>query len=168
VPDPVQVTRRARELHLECACIVGNRSVNPKGMGLCNPDERAGFLAEIKASLEAAKRFETTRLVVLTGFKQREAAAKYFRKALEIQPDIKMTKSLANPEIQAAFDEVAASIKSGTAHCCATLAQKVAQASALALRPWCTCTGRNGKSERVSKITKKSGTNHLPAYKVSS
>jgi hypothetical protein len=53
-------------------------------------------------------------VVVLTGFKQREAAAKYFRKALEIQPDIKMTKSLANPEIQAAFDEVVASIKNGT------------------------------------------------------
>ena len=52
-------------------------------------------------------------VVVLTGFKQREAAAKYFRKALEIQPDIKMTKSLANPEIQAAFDEVVAAVKSG-------------------------------------------------------
>ena len=49
-------------------------------------------------------------VVVLTGFKQRDAAAKYFRKALEIQPDIKMTKSLANPEIQAAFDEVVASM----------------------------------------------------------
>jgi hypothetical protein len=53
-------------------------------------------------------------VVVLTGFKQREAAARYFRKALEIQPDIKMTKSLANPEIQAAFDEVVAAMKSGT------------------------------------------------------
>ncbi len=53
-------------------------------------------------------------VVLLTGFKQRDAAAKYFRKALEIQPDIKMTKSLANPEIQAAFDEVVASLgKSG-------------------------------------------------------
>jgi Tetratricopeptide repeat len=55
-------------------------------------------------------------VVVLTGFKQRETAAKYFRKALEIQPDIKMTRSLANPEIQAAFDEVVASlgnVKSG-------------------------------------------------------
>jgi Tfp pilus assembly protein PilF len=50
-------------------------------------------------------------VVVLTGFKQRDAATKYFRKAIEIQPDIKMTKSLANPEIQAAFDEVVASMK---------------------------------------------------------
>ncbi len=49
-------------------------------------------------------------VVVLTGFKQRDVAAKYFRKALEIQPDIRMTKSLANPEIQAAFDEVAATM----------------------------------------------------------
>jgi hypothetical protein len=49
-------------------------------------------------------------VVLLTGFKQRDAATKYFRKALEIQPDIKMTKSLANPEIQAAFDEVVAAL----------------------------------------------------------
>jgi hypothetical protein len=52
-------------------------------------------------------------VVLLTGFKQRDAAARYFRKALEIQPDIKMTKSLANPEIQAAFDEVVASLGRG-------------------------------------------------------
>jgi hydroxypyruvate isomerase len=38
-------------------------------MGLCNPAEREGFLTEIKASMEAAKRLETTRLVVLSGFK---------------------------------------------------------------------------------------------------
>jgi hypothetical protein len=45
-------------------------------------------------------------VVSLTGFKQRDVAAGHFRKALEIQPDIKLTRSLANPEIQAAFDEV--------------------------------------------------------------
>jgi hydroxypyruvate isomerase len=38
-------------------------------MGLCDPAEREGFLKELRASAEAAKRFETTRLVVLTGFK---------------------------------------------------------------------------------------------------
>jgi tetratricopeptide (TPR) repeat protein len=47
-------------------------------------------------------------IVILAGFKQREVAIKQFRKALEIQPDIKLTKSLANPEIQEAFDEAAA------------------------------------------------------------
>ncbi|MGH9663797.1 MAG: TIM barrel protein, partial [Bryobacteraceae bacterium] len=35
-------------------------------MGLTNPAEREGFLAEIKASAEAARRFETTRMVTLT------------------------------------------------------------------------------------------------------
>lgn len=65
--DPSQITRRMRELKLECSSIVGNRSVNPKGMGLCDPAERDGFLAEIRASLDAAKRLETRRLVVLTG-----------------------------------------------------------------------------------------------------
>jgi hypothetical protein len=47
-------------------------------------------------------------IVILAGFKQREVAIKQFRKALEIQPDIKLTKSLANPEVQEAFDEAVA------------------------------------------------------------
>jgi hypothetical protein len=49
-------------------------------------------------------------VVLLAGFKQREQAMAQFRKALEIQPDIKVTKSLANPEVQEAFDQVAESI----------------------------------------------------------
>jgi hypothetical protein len=44
-------------------------------------------------------------VVILAGFKQRDLAIKQFLKALEIQPDIKLTKSLANPEIQEAFDD---------------------------------------------------------------
>ena len=67
--DAAQITPLKNKLGLECACLVGNRSVNPKGMGLCDPRERDGFLAEIKASAEAAKRFESSRLVVLTGNK---------------------------------------------------------------------------------------------------
>ena len=67
--DARQVNGVKNKLGIECVCLVGNKSVNPVGMGLCNPAEREGFLAEIRASLEAAKRFETTRMVVLTGFK---------------------------------------------------------------------------------------------------
>lgn len=69
VPDAVEINKRKRRLGLECVCIVGNKGVNPVGMGLCNPAERDGFLAEIKASAEAAARFETSKLVVLSGFK---------------------------------------------------------------------------------------------------
>ncbi len=69
VPDAAQIVRLKNRLGLECACIVGNKSVNPAGMGLCNPRERDGFLAELRASIEAANRFETSRLVVLTGFR---------------------------------------------------------------------------------------------------
>lgn len=65
--DAPSITRLKNRLGLECACLVGNKSVNPKGMGLCDPAERTGFLTEIKASIEAAKRFESKRLVVLTG-----------------------------------------------------------------------------------------------------
>lgn len=65
--DALQITRLKNKLGLECACLVGNRGVNPKGMGLCNPADREGFLTEIRASVEAARRFETTRLVTLTG-----------------------------------------------------------------------------------------------------
>jgi hydroxypyruvate isomerase len=65
--DPVEITRLKNKLGLECACLVGNRAVNPKGMTLVDPADREGFLTEIKASVEASKRFETTRLVTLTG-----------------------------------------------------------------------------------------------------
>lgn len=66
--DGGRINAVKRRLNLECVCVVGNRGVNPKGMGLCDPAEREGFLAEIAASIEAAKRFETSMLVVLTGY----------------------------------------------------------------------------------------------------
>ena len=67
--DAKQIVALQRRLGLECVCLVGNRGVNPKGMGLCDPAERAGFLAEIQASAEAAQKFETKKMVVLSGFK---------------------------------------------------------------------------------------------------
>ncbi|HTM51260.1 MAG TPA: TIM barrel protein [Bryobacteraceae bacterium] len=67
--DAAGVTRLKNRLGLECACLVGNRGVNPPGMGLCDPAERAGFLAEMRASVDAAQRFESSRLVVLSGFR---------------------------------------------------------------------------------------------------
>ncbi len=67
--EPGAITQRMHRLKLECVCLVGNKGVNPKGMGLCDPAERAGFLAEIKASAEACEKFETKQMVVLSGFK---------------------------------------------------------------------------------------------------
>jgi len=67
--DPNRIVKLKDRLGLECVCLVGNVGVNPKGMGLCDPAERPGFLAEMRASAEAASRFESRRLVVLTGFK---------------------------------------------------------------------------------------------------
>src|SRR6478672_8621461 len=53
-------------------------------------------------------------IVAIVGFKQRAVGLKQFRKALEVQPDIKLTKSLATPELQDAFEEaVLASNESG-------------------------------------------------------
>src|SRR5690242_1340449 len=53
-------------------------------------------------------------IVAIVGFKQREVGLKQFRKALEVQPDIKLTKQLATPELQDAFEEaVLASGESG-------------------------------------------------------
>ena len=46
--------------------------------------------------------------VILIASKQQELGIKQFRKALEIQPDIQVTKSLANPEIMQAFAEASA------------------------------------------------------------
>lgn len=55
--------------------------------------------------------------VAIVGFKQREVGLKQFRKALEIEPDIKLTKSLVTPELQDAFEEavLAANAKAGGA-----------------------------------------------------
>src|SRR3954470_21750889 len=44
-------------------------------------------------------------IVAIVGFKQREVGLKQFRKALDVQPDIKLTKTLATPELQDAFEE---------------------------------------------------------------
>jgi len=66
--DARQINALKNRLKLECVNMVGNRSVNPKGMGLCHPDERDGFLTELRASLDAAQRFECGMLVILTGF----------------------------------------------------------------------------------------------------
>jgi hypothetical protein len=44
-------------------------------------------------------------IVAIVGFKQREVGLKQFRKALEVQPDIKLTKQLTTPELQDAFEE---------------------------------------------------------------
>src|SRR3954451_9075119 len=53
-------------------------------------------------------------IVAIVGFKQREVGLKQFRKALEVQPDIKLTKTLVTPELQDAFEEaVLASGESG-------------------------------------------------------
>ena len=67
--DAKQITALMNKLGLQCANLVGNKSVNPQGMGLCDPAERDGFLGEIRASLDAAKRFEAGQMVVLSGFK---------------------------------------------------------------------------------------------------
>ncbi len=45
-------------------------------------------------------------IVLFSGFDQREIAARQFRKALEIDPDMRLTKKYSGPDIQAAFDAV--------------------------------------------------------------
>jgi hypothetical protein len=44
-------------------------------------------------------------IVAIAGYQQREVGIKQFRKALEIQPDIKLTKQLVTPDLQDAFEE---------------------------------------------------------------
>src|SRR5262249_47428969 len=67
--DPNEITTRKRKLGLECACLAGNRGVSTKRMGLCDPAEREGLLTESQAAVDAARRFESVRLVTLTGAK---------------------------------------------------------------------------------------------------
>jgi hydroxypyruvate isomerase len=67
--NPAEITPLKNRLGLTCVSLVGNKGVNPVGMGLCDPAERPGFLAELRASVEAAQRFEATQIVVLSGFR---------------------------------------------------------------------------------------------------
>jgi hydroxypyruvate isomerase len=55
------------ESSLFCACLVANKGVTAPGCGLVNPRERQGFLRELGASIEAAKKMDCKQLVVLTG-----------------------------------------------------------------------------------------------------
>jgi hypothetical protein len=52
-------------------------------------------------------------VLAIVGFNQREAGLKQFRKALEIEPQIKLTRSLVTPDLQAAFDEAVQASKGG-------------------------------------------------------
>src|SRR5215831_136592 len=52
-------------------------------------------------------------IVAIVGFNQREVGLKQFRKALDVQPDIKLTKSLATPDLQDAFEEAVLAGESG-------------------------------------------------------
>jgi len=54
-------------------------------------------------------------IVTFTGFKQKDEAIKQFRKALEIQADIKLDKILATPEVQEVYDEAVAQQKEAAA-----------------------------------------------------
>lgn len=71
--------------------------------------------AASEAGLEAhpatARTYVHLGVVVLAGLKQKDEAVKLFRKALDIQPEIKLDKSLATPEIQEVFDSVASAPK---------------------------------------------------------
>jgi hypothetical protein len=60
-----------------------------------------------------ARTFVTLGIVTIGGLKQRDKAVKFFRKALQIQPEVKLNPGLANPEIQAAFDDAIAGLGSG-------------------------------------------------------
>jgi hypothetical protein len=54
-------------------------------------------------------------IVTFTGFKQKDEAVKQFRKALEIQADIKLDKILATPEVQEVYDEAVTQQKEAAA-----------------------------------------------------
>ena len=87
-------------------------------------------------------------IVAIIGFKQREVGLKQFRKALEVQPDIKLTKSLATPELQDAFEEaVLASNEGGGRKRAAVAAARPRQAAkAATIR-----SGRRGRRRRRSR-----------------
>jgi hypothetical protein len=58
----------------------------------------------------------TLGIVLYGGFKKRDAAKQLFRTALQIAPDIKLSRGLANPQIQQIFDEAIQELASNELH----------------------------------------------------
>src|SRR5262245_53480815 len=52
-----------------------------------------------------ARTYVTLGVVTAGGLKRQDVAVRLFRKALQIQPEIQLSKELATPEVQAAFNE---------------------------------------------------------------
>ena len=83
-------------------------------------------------------------VVAIVGFKQREVGLKQFRKALDVQPDIKLTKQLATPELQDAFEEAVLAGEGGGGGGAAT----AAAASRAAAAATTEAGGRRGRRRR--------------------
>ena len=70
-PDERAAYSAAMRRHgLEAVCITANKGVRAPGCGLTDPSEREGFLTEIAEASAAAREFDCSRLVVLTGFER--------------------------------------------------------------------------------------------------
>lgn len=52
-------------------------------------------------------------VVMIGGLNQRELAVKQFQRALEIQPDIQVTRNVASPDVLTAFREASATLEAG-------------------------------------------------------
>lgn len=52
-------------------------------------------------------------VVLVAGLKQRDRGVQQFKRALEVDPNVKPTKSLLNPDVQAAFDEAVKELAAG-------------------------------------------------------
>ena len=68
--DPALLDSIAAEMkkhRFECVSLVANKGVKAPGCSLTNPKERDAFLSELNLSMEAAKKVNSKRLVVLTG-----------------------------------------------------------------------------------------------------
>src|SRR5215831_17695483 len=102
--DPVQKVTSLNKKALEeyaAGEFEAARALLKEALGLCNT---AGL---DKHPIKARTHIHMG-IVTIVGFKQRDLGVKHFRKALEIQPEIKLTKSLSSPELQAAFEEAQA------------------------------------------------------------
>jgi len=60
-------TEKKKYPSLACVCLIANKGVTAPGCGLISPRERENFLKQINMSVEAAKKVDCKRLVVLTG-----------------------------------------------------------------------------------------------------
>ena len=107
--DPVQ---KAVELNKKALAAYANLEME-EAASLLNQALEVCRIGQLEQHPVAARTHVHLGVVQVAGLKKRNQGIEEFKKALRIDPNIKVTKSMINPEVQAAFQEAAMDASEG-------------------------------------------------------